>query len=149
MRGDLVGSVHARRETSSRGAVYGPRMRTSLAFAVVLAAALAAPAVAAPKITVVKAARLFDGKSDQVASPGVVVVQDGKIVSAGTNGNVPAGAEVIDLGDATLLPGLMDAHTHMSGEATGDWKKDELDNFKKPIPQVAIEATVFAKRTLM
>ncbi|MGH2897680.1 MAG: amidohydrolase family protein [Solirubrobacteraceae bacterium] len=127
-------------------------MRTSLAFAVILAAALAAPvvpAVAAPKTTVVKAARLFDGKSDQVVSPGVVVVQDGKIVSAGTKANAPAGAEVIDLGDATLLPGLMDAHTHLTGEATGDWKKDELDNFKKPIPQVAIEATVFAKRTLM
>ena len=110
---------------------------------------ISATAHAAPKTTILKAARLFDGKSDQVVSPGVVVVQDGKIVAAGSRVNEPAGAEVIDLGDATLLPGFMDAHTHMTGEATGDWKKDELDNFKKPIPQLAIEATVYAKRTLM
>ena len=108
-----------------------------------------ATAGAAPKTTIVKAARLFDGKSDQVVSPGVVVVQDGKIIAAGSRVNEPAGAEVIDLGDATLLPGFMDAHTHLTNEATGDWKKDELDNFKKPIPQLAIEATVYARRTLM
>jgi imidazolonepropionase-like amidohydrolase len=109
----------------------------------------AAPAVAAPKVTIVKAARLYDGKSDQVVSPGVVVVQDGKIVAAGTKVQEPAGAEVIDLGNATLLPGLMDAHTHMSNEASGDWKKDELDHFKKPTTQVAIEATAYARRTLL
>lgn len=131
-----------------------PRMRTLPALVTVpLAASLATfipigTAAAAPKTTVVKAARLFDGKSDRVVSPGVVVVRDGKIVAAGARVTEPAGAEVIDLGNATLLPGLMDAHTHMTFEATGDWKKDELDHFKKPIPQVAIEATGHARRTL-
>jgi imidazolonepropionase-like amidohydrolase len=119
---------------------------------ILLAAAAAAlvtsTAVAAPKTTVLKAAHLFDGKADQVVSPGVVVVQDGKIVAAGSKVNEPAGAEVIDLGNATLLPGFMDAHTHMTGEASGDWKKDELDAFKRPIPQTAIESTAYAKRTL-
>jgi imidazolonepropionase-like amidohydrolase len=47
------------------------------------------------------------------------------------------------------MPGLMDAHTHITGEMSDDWKKDELDYLKKPIPQVAIEATAFARRTLM
>jgi imidazolonepropionase-like amidohydrolase len=122
-------------------------MRFLSAFIVVVLATV--PVAAAPKVIVVKAARLFDGKSDQVVSPGAVVVQDGKIVAAGGKVNEPAGAEVIELGDATLLPGLMDAHTHLSGEASGDWKKDELDGFKKPIPQQAIEATVYARRTLM
>jgi len=126
-------------------------MRTSLALLSSSLLALLAPtlATAAPKTTIVKAAHLFDGKADQVVSPGVVVVQDGKIIAAGARVTEPAGAEVIDLGNATLLPGLMDAHTHMTQEATGDWKKDELDRFKKPIPQVAIEATAFAKRTLL
>lgn len=110
--------------------------------------AMTAAAQAAPKTTILKAAHLFDGKSDKVVSPGVVVVQDGKIVAAGTKVNEPAGAEIIDLGNATLLPGLMDAHTHLTDEASSDWKKDELDHFKKPIPEYAIESTVYAKRTL-
>jgi imidazolonepropionase-like amidohydrolase len=102
---------------------------------------------ASAKTMVLKAAHLFDGKSDSVISPGRLVVQDNKIVSVG--GTVPPGAEVIDLGEATLLPGLMDAHTHVTFEMSEDWKQDELDSFKKPIPQVAIEATAYARRTLM
>ncbi len=121
-------------------------MRTLLALVAVSLAG--STATAAPKTTVIKAARLFDGKSDQVVSPGVVVVTDGKIVAAGAKVREPAGAEVIELGDATLLPGLMDAHTHMTFEMSSDWKKDELDRFKKPIPQIAIEATAYARRTL-
>jgi imidazolonepropionase-like amidohydrolase len=104
--------------------------------------------VAAAKPTVVKAAHLFDGKSDQLVSPGVIVVDGGKIVAVGANAKQPAGADVIDLGDATLLPGLIDAHTHLSGEMSDNWDKDELDGFKKPVAQFAIEATVFARRTL-
>ncbi len=57
---------------------------------------------------VVRAARMFDGRGERVVSPGVVVVAGGRIVAAGPSAAVPAGAEVIDLGDATLLPGFMD-----------------------------------------
>jgi imidazolonepropionase-like amidohydrolase len=128
-----------------------PRMRTPSALVVASLSVVAAavPAAAAPKIIVLKAAHLFDGKSDQVVSPGVVVVQDGKITAAGSKVQEPAGAEVVDLGNATLIPGLIDAHTHLTNEGSPDWKKDELDRFKKPIPQVAIEATEYARRTLM
>jgi len=126
-----------------------PRMRIPLALIVAALAMPAGLAAAAPKIIIIKAAHLFDGKSDQVVSPGVVVVTDGKITAAGAKVAEPAGAEVIDLGNVTVLPGLIDAHTHLSGESSNDWKKDELDRFKKPIPQVAIEATQYARRTLM
>lgn len=101
------------------------------------------------KVVVIKAARMFDGKSDRIVSPGVVVVSNGKILSAGASAQIPTGAEVIDLGDATLLPGFMDAHTHISLESSDDWKQDELDSLKKSPAEVALDATVYARKTLM
>ncbi|MGZ3426997.1 MAG: amidohydrolase family protein [Polyangia bacterium] len=115
------------------------------AFALVTLAA----ATALAKPTVLRAARLFDGKSDAVVAPGVVVVDGNKITAIGSKSAPPAGAEVIDLGDVTLLPGLMDSHTHLSGEASYDWKADELDHFKKELAERAITATEYARRTLM
>jgi imidazolonepropionase-like amidohydrolase len=108
---------------------------------------LTAPAAAKP--IVLKAAHLFDGKSDALTSPGIVVVDGDHIVAAGAKVTLPADAQVIELGDATLLPGLMDAHTHLSGEMTDDWNQDELDQFKKELAQQAIESTEYARRTLM
>ena len=98
---------------------------------------------------VIKAARLFDGKNERLTTPGVIVVVDGKIQSLGAGAQIPAGAEVIDLGEATLMPGFMDAHTHLTGEASDDWKQDELDSFKKTVPEQALDATVHARKTLM
>src|SRR5688572_4095584 len=98
---------------------------------------------------VVRAARMFDGRGERVVSPGVVVVRGGRIVAAGPNAAVPAGAQVIDLGDATLLPGFMDAHTHFSFEASDDWKQDELDSLKKSAAEQALDASVYARLTLL
>jgi hypothetical protein len=121
-------------------------MRPVVQLLVLLAASTAG---AASPVTVVRAARLYDGKSDAVVTPGVIVVSEGKIVAAGTRADVPPGAKVIDLGDATLLPGLIDAHTHLSFESSLDWKQDQLDLLKKPITEQAIDATEFARRTLL
>ena len=63
-------------------------------------------------VTVLKAARLFDGKKMQ--SPGVLVIQGSRIVSMNA-GDAGSDAHVIDLGDATLMPGLIDCHTHVAG----------------------------------
>jgi imidazolonepropionase-like amidohydrolase len=112
-----------------------------------LATLVAASASAKP--VVLRAARMFDGKGDAVVAPGLVVVDNNKIVAAGPHAEAPKEAEVIDLGDATLLPGLIDAHTHLSGEMSDDWKRDELDHFKKEIAQRAVEATDYARRTLL
>jgi imidazolonepropionase-like amidohydrolase len=106
------------------------------------------PAAAAGPI-VLKASRMFDGASGHLASPGLVVVVAGKIQGVGAGAPVPEGAEVIDLGDATLLPGFMDAHTHLSQQTSDDWKQDRLDRLRKPIPEQALDATEYARRTLM
>src|SRR4051794_10118591 len=66
------------------------------------------------RIIALKAARLFDGKGKALVANGVVIVQGDKIVDVGSGIAIPQGAEVIDLGDATLSPGFMDAHTHLT-----------------------------------
>jgi imidazolonepropionase-like amidohydrolase len=104
---------------------------------------------AASKTYVLKAARLFDGKSSALVTPGVVVVTDGKIVAAGTSAAIPAGAEVIDLGDATLLPGFIDAHTHLTMMYSEDYKQNRLDDLQKTIAERALDASVNARVTLM
>ena len=101
------------------------------------------------KSYVLKAARMFDGKSDALVKPGLVVVTDGKIAGVGSSAAIPAGAEVIDLGDATLLPGLIDAHTHLTGMYSEDYKQAELDRLQKTIPEQAIDSTANARVTLM
>jgi len=98
---------------------------------------------------VLKAARLFDGKSDSLATPGLVVITGTKIAAVGSGAQIPAGAEVIDLGDATLLPGFIDAHTHLSMPYSEDYNRDELDRLRKTIPEMALDASVNARVTLM
>ena len=117
--------------------------------ALLLVLGMSLSATAAEPVTVLRAARLYDGKAETLVSPGVVVVSGGRIVTAGTRADVPAGARVIDLGDATLLPGLMDAHTHLSFESSLDWKQDQLDWLKKPITEQALNATEYVRRTLL
>lgn len=67
----------------------------------------------------IRAQRLIDGKSDTVANDAVVLVIGEKISAVGSKLAIPANAKVIDLGDATLLPGLIDAHTHLLSEMDG------------------------------
>ena len=103
----------------------------------------------AGKSYVLKAARMFDGKSSAITTPGEVVVTDGKIVGVGANATVPAGAEVIDLGDATLLPGFIDAHTHLTMMYREDYTKAMLDGLQESIPEKAIDGIANARITLM
>src|ERR1700730_6985107 len=103
----------------------------------------------AGKTFVLKAARLFDGKSDALVTPGLVVVTDGKITAVGANAAVPAGAAVIDLGDATLLPGFIDAHTHETMMNSNDFKQRELDGLQKTVAERTMDATANVRVTLM
>ncbi len=106
-------------------------------------------AAAAGKTTVLRAARMFDGKSGKVTSPGVVVVTDGKIAAIGAGASLPSGAAVLDLGDVTLMPAFIDAHTHLTNLDSFDWKQTFIDSLQEPIAEIAIASTVNAKKTLL
>jgi imidazolonepropionase-like amidohydrolase len=112
-----------------------------------LAAAYAADPVP-PKVVAIKAARLIDGRSDTVVSPATVVIRGNRIESVGRDAAVPAGAEVIDLGDSTILPGLIDAHTHIMLQ--GDVTSEEYDAqlFKESLPYRALRASRAARISL-
>src|ERR1700741_524915 len=77
---------------------------------------------APPRVIALKAARLFDGTSNDVVKNAVVIVEGTRIKAIG--GPIPAGAEVIDLGDVTLLPGFIDAHTHVSFESGENYYRE-------------------------
>ncbi len=104
-------------------------------------------ATAQDRVYAIKAARMFDGAGERVVEPGLVVVSGRKIVSVG--GAVPAGATVIELGDATLLPGFIDAHTHLSGEFNPNYNNAMLSSLQRTPTEQAIRATVNARKTLM
>ena len=71
---------------------------------------------------VLKAARIIDGTGGEPIRNGAIVILDDKIMSVGPAASlrVPTGAKVIDLGDATLMPGFIDSHTHIIGRVLGD-----------------------------
>jgi imidazolonepropionase-like amidohydrolase len=99
-----------------------------------------------PKVIVLKAARLFDGTSDSVVTNGVVVIEGSRIKSVG--GPIPAGAEVIDLGDATLLPGFIDAHVHLTGESGDNYYLDYYQGIMRQPAEQALLATTYARKTI-
>ena len=112
-----------------------------------MAALCAAFCVAQSKPMVLKAARMFDG--NRMSSPGIVVVSGGKILAAGQDAAIPAGAEVLDFGDATLSPGFIDAHTHLSHQSIENYLQRELDGLQKPVSEQALLATQNLRKTLM
>ena len=107
------------------------------------------PATAGAEVVVLKAARMFDGRGDTTVPNAVVIVESGRITAAGSGLAVPAGARVIDLGDATLLPGFIDAHVHLTGESADDWYRAAVEGLRRTVAEKAIRATEYARRTLM
>jgi imidazolonepropionase-like amidohydrolase len=100
-----------------------------------------------PKVVVVKAGRLFDGSSDTTRADQVIVIEDERVKAVGpaSEVKVPEGARVIDLSGATVLPGLIDCHTHLGSRAD---RYDEVLKFKDTPFHKAFAAVKNAKITL-
>ena len=99
----------------------------------------------APHPIVLHAARLLDVKNGRIVKPGEVLVEGERIVEAGSSVKHPAGAEVIDLGDRTLMPGLIDAHVHLFLHPGAE----DLQTVQESVPQRTIMAVLAAHDDLM
>ena len=123
-------------------------MRLAVKLALGLVAVVGSVHAAEPTQPIVlKAAYLFDSKSGTLANGGTVLVEGDKIKALGSQA-APADAKVIDLGDATLLPGFIDAHTHITSEIQEDYYKGFHTDMYRFAPEQSLHAAVYAKRTL-
>jgi len=100
---------------------------------------------APPQAIVLHAARLLDVKAGKIVKPAEVLIQGDRIVEVGTSVKHPSGAEVIDLGDRTLLPGLIDAHIHLFLHPGAE----DLQTVQESVPERTIMATLAARDDLM
>ena len=105
----------------------------------------AQPAAEAPHLIVLHAARLLDVETGKMLAPGEILVQGERIVEVGSAVTHPAGAEVIDLGDMTLLPGLIDAHVHLFLHPGAE----DLQTVEESVPQRTLIAVAAAKDDLL
>lgn len=125
-------------------------MRCMFLLAVVMLSGLAPMAKGAESAQplVLRAAYLFDAVSGQLTNGGSIVIQGDKILGIHGDQAIPANARVIDLGDATLLPGFIDAHTHVTSEMHEDFFRGfHTDMFRFSVEQAHYGAA-YAKRTL-
>lgn len=107
---------------------------------------MASPGLSQTTVTVIRAARLLDGRGGPPIEPGAVVFQGKEITAVGHPKEVEPSPEacVIDVGDRTLLPGLIDAHVHLKGWRTGD----PNDILITPHPLAALRAAADCRRLL-
>jgi len=96
-------------------------------------------------VTVIKAGRMIDTINGRVLTDQVIIIEGDRIKEVGSALAIPAGATVIDLSKMTVLPGLTDAHTHITTQAGGDYY-EEL--FRKSFIDEAVNAHIYSKRTL-
>ncbi|HLK13313.1 MAG TPA: amidohydrolase family protein [Fimbriimonadaceae bacterium] len=98
-----------------------------------------------PRPIVLHAARLLEVETGRMLSPGEILVEGERIAAVGPSVDHPAGAEVLDLGDTTLLPGLIDAHVHLFLHPGAE----DLQTVEESVPQRTILASLAAKADLM
>jgi imidazolonepropionase-like amidohydrolase len=122
-------------------------MKTLVVWAVVglCAMPVAAQSTERSHVVVLHAARMLDVAGGRIVTPGEVLVEGDRISAAGAHVDRPAGAEVIDLGDATLMPGMIDAHVHLFLHPGAE----DLQTVQESVPERTLIAAGAAKEDLM
>jgi imidazolonepropionase-like amidohydrolase len=100
---------------------------------------------AAAQVTAIRAGKLIDPDSGTVLIHQTILIRDGKIEAVGSDLVIPSSATVIDLSKMTVLPGLIDCHTHL---ADGAHESDPISQFKKTGAQIALESVPNAQAML-
>ena len=118
-------------------------LATAIGVVTIGSAALAQPGAHPP--IVLRAARLIEVDSGHVVAPGELLIESDRITAVGRSVQRPAGAEVVDLGDATLLPGLIDAHVHLFLHPGAE----DLQTVQESVPQRTILALLAARDDLL
>jgi len=111
----------------------------------VLGCASQAQTASSDRVIVLHAARLLDVEDGRLLKPGEVLVKGDRIIEVGTTVKHPAGAQIIELGDRTLMPGLIDAHIHLFLHPGAE----DLQTVQESVPQRTIMATLGARDDLM
>jgi imidazolonepropionase-like amidohydrolase len=114
-----------------------------------LFATASAQQVALPKIIALRASRMLDVNNGSMVHNAVILIQDEKITAAGSSLKIPPDAQIVDLGDATLLPGLIDCHTHLMARVPDDPQGYGLNLLTKSQAFRALEGAADARVTLL
>jgi imidazolonepropionase-like amidohydrolase len=102
-----------------------------------------------PAKLALRAAHLFDAVAGALVDGVTVVIEGDRIAASGRGVQVPPDAKVIDLGDATLLPGLIDAHVHLTSESQDDFAKAFVEDLMTFPTEQTLKAHLYARRTLL
>jgi imidazolonepropionase-like amidohydrolase len=98
------------------------------------------------KLKAIKAGKLIDVVSGAVLTNQIILIENDKILEVGSAVNIPKEAEIIDLSNSTVLPGLIDCHTHITSQPGENYY---VDIFRKTPIDYAVKAHIYSKRTLM
>ncbi|MEG9436855.1 amidohydrolase family protein [Edaphobacter sp. HDX4] len=122
-------------------------MKKSAASAIFALLAIACQGQLSPsgKPVVLHASRMLDVAGSKVVAPAEILVEGGRIIAIGSSVTRPAGAEWIDLGDLTLMPGLIDAHVHLFLHPGAE----DLQTVEESVPERVLMAAEAAKQDLM
>ena len=97
------------------------------------------------QVTAIRAGKLIDPDSGTVLTGQTIIIRDVKVESVGNNVTIPSNAKIIDLRNMTVLPGLIDCHTHL---ADGAHDSEPMDQFKKTAARIALESVPNARAML-